>query len=85
MTQGEDQHEDAGTIAFRLRGQVDGCALVPWMARHAQKLGVRFDVTHQEQGLIQIEATGADEMTRAFALACSLGPRDVFVDRLEFL
>lgn len=70
------------TLVFDLTGRVDADDFAEWIKRHAWKLGVDFRIRQRLPHLVSIEATGAREMVEAFALACSLGPKSVCIERL---
>lgn len=72
-------------LTFELIGDVDQTDFVPWMERQANKLDVGFSVIQQLADKMILRAVGAPEMTHAFALACSLGPKSVQVHRLQLL
>ncbi|MGI9357190.1 MAG: hypothetical protein ACR2PF_18790 [Rhizobiaceae bacterium] len=55
------------------------------MQRHSAKLGVEFTISQRLPHRVSVEATGAMEMLNAFALACSLGPQSVCIERLVVL
>lgn len=83
-TQSQPAQSNRETITFRLLGQVGATDFFTWMERHAGKLGVEFDMIEALPHRVSIRARGAEEMVDAFALACSLGPRSVCVEMLEF-
>lgn len=72
-------------LTFSLVGDVDQSDFVPWIERQACKLGVRFTVVQQSGNELMLRAVGASEMTQAFALSCSLGPKSVLVDQLRII
>lgn len=72
-------------LTFSLVGDVDQSDFVPWMERQAYKLDVGFAVVQPSKNELTLQAVGAPEMTRAFALACSLGPKSVRIDHLRIL
>ncbi len=76
---------DQSALTFLLVGDVDQSGFVPWMERHAVKLGVGFAVLQRSTNKLKLHAVGAPEMTHAFALACSLGPTSVHIDHLHIL
>jgi len=72
-------------LTFSLVGNVDQSDFMAWMERQASKLGVVFSVVQHSESELTLRAVGAPEMTQAFALACSLGPKSVRVDHLRIL
>lgn len=73
------------TLGFCLSGQVGAADFLPWMQKHAHKLGVAFTATKTRPDHMCIRAKGAGVMLDAFALACSLGPKSVNVATLTFV
>ncbi|WP_342077809.1 hypothetical protein [Yoonia sp. SS1-5] len=76
--------QDQVTVAFTLAGQVGARDFPDWIARHAAKLGIAYDIAESTQRSLSLRATGAAEMVDAFALACSLGPQSVEIEALTF-
>ncbi|MEM1129006.1 MAG: acylphosphatase [Pseudomonadota bacterium] len=72
-------------MVFHLFGHVAAKDFPSWIERHARKLGIEYAFAATQPSMITIEAHGADEMLDAFALACSLGPQSVCVDRLQIV
>ena len=64
-------------------GDVGAADFLPWIARHAGKLGLRSRVLGQTADRVDLLAEGPIDLLDALALGCSLGPRDVLVDRVE--
>ena len=75
-------NDGSRTLAFHLFGRVGAADFPAWMQKHSAKLGVAFTIRQRLPHLVSVEATGAVEMLNAFALACSLGPKSVCVERL---
>jgi len=69
-------------LAFHLFGRVGAADFPAWMQKHSAKLGIEFEIRQRRPHLVSVEATGAMEMLNAFALACSLGPQSVCIDKL---
>ncbi|MEM9787912.1 MAG: hypothetical protein AAF801_15525 [Pseudomonadota bacterium] len=76
--------DQRSTIDFSLSGQVAAADFLPWMQRHASKLDVRFTILEKSPRFLRLRAVGEQEMVNAFALACSLGPQKVYVEKLSF-
>lgn len=55
------------------------------MYRHAGKLGVEMEILKRSANAMSVRAAGLREMVDAFALATSLGPQSVCIDRLDYL
>lgn len=73
------------TEDFRLLGDVGATQFPVWIMRHAGKLGLTGSVVSQSKGLIEMRFSGPSELLEALAVGCSLGPREVWVDRVDRL
>lgn len=70
------------TMNYLITGDVGAAHFPGWIRAHAAKLGlsvVRLDLSNRG---LEIEGRGAPEMLEALAIACSLGPAGVLVDRV---
>jgi acylphosphatase len=70
-------------LTFQLTGQLQSEDFSVWMTKQAAKLGVDFELLSSTPNQIDVSATGTSVMLEAFALACSLGPKSVYVESLE--
>ena len=70
---------------FEITGDVGAPVFVPWIVRHARRLGLRGAVLAQGRGQIDLVDTGQADLLDALALGCSLGPQEVWVDRITRL
>ncbi len=77
-SENSDQHKHK-SLEFSLSGHVGAEDFVPWMQKHARKLGVEFTVLEASPRHLSIRTTGVIEMVDAFVLACSLGPQSVCI------
>ncbi len=68
------------TARMQVTGDIAAPSFVPWIARHAGRLGLRNCAIARKGPHLSIKATGAPEMLEALALACTLGPAEVMVD-----
>lgn len=64
-------------------GDLGGSSFVPWIRRHAAKLGLSHTISHADPMRIELEVAGAEELIDMMEMGCSLGPIDVWVDRIE--
>ncbi|MBP1843392.1 hypothetical protein J2046_001646 [Rhizobium petrolearium] len=64
-------------------GDLDASSFVPWIRRHAAKLGLSQDIAHTGPDRIELEVTGPEELIDMMEMGCSLGPIDVWVDTIE--
>ncbi len=68
---------------FQIFGDVEAPIFAEWIARHAARLGLRGRITQRGAGQIELIAQGQADMLDALELGCSLGPREVWVERIE--
>ncbi|QDY71067.1 acylphosphatase [Qingshengfaniella alkalisoli] len=61
-----------------LRGPVE-----EWILHRADKLSLDGEVLHVSDSRITIRVDGPEELLEAMALACSLGPSEALVERVE--
>jgi len=54
-----------------------------WITRHACRLGLRCAILRHHPTRLELIVTGLPDLLDAMALACSLGPREVWVDHIE--
>ena len=70
---------------FEIIGDVGAPVFAKWIVRHARRLGLNGAVLAQGPGQIDLVATGQADLLDALALGCSLGPQEVWVDRINRL
>lgn len=69
-----------------IRGDhLDARSFVPWIQRHAAKLGLVQKIAHTSANRIEIELAGAAELIDMMEMGCSLGPIDVWVETIDRL
>ncbi|WP_284324819.1 acylphosphatase [Cypionkella aquatica] len=68
---------------FAILGDVGAPVFAAWIARHARRLGLRGAILRHDAGRIDVVLTGLPDLLDAMALGCSLGPREVWVDRID--
>lgn len=80
MTQSHEHH-------FRERmtilGDLKTTSFIPWIRRHAAKLGLSQAISHSSSERIEIEIAGPVELIDMMEMGCSLGPIDVWVETIE--
>ncbi|WP_087149133.1 acylphosphatase [Pararhizobium antarcticum] len=64
-------------------GDLEGASFVPWIRRHAAKLGLDHVICHASAARIELEIAGPEELLDMMEMGCSLGPIDVWVERIE--
>ncbi|WP_235815656.1 acylphosphatase [Cypionkella psychrotolerans] len=69
--------------SFVVLGDVGAPIFATWIARHARRLGLRGAILRQEADRIDLVVTGLPDLLDAMALGCSLGPQEVWVERID--
>lgn len=69
--------------SFAIMGDVGAAVFARWIARHAARLGLRGAILRHDAARLEMIVTGLPDLLDAMALACSLGPREVWVDDIE--
>ena len=69
--------------SFAILGDVGAPIFATWIARHARRLGLRGAILRHETGRIEMVVTGLPDLLDAMALGCSLGPQEVWVERID--
>lgn len=64
-------------------GDLKAHSFVPWIVRHAQRLGLSQAVAYRDDERIELELSGAEELIDMMEVGCSLGPIDVWVETIE--
>jgi acylphosphatase len=64
-------------------GDVDAASFIPWIRRHADKLGLSQDFFYMGADRIELEVAGPVELIDMLEMGCSLGPIDVWVDEIQ--
>ena len=70
------------TERLRLTGAVGAAEFPAWIRAHGRKLGLGVQVLSQTAERIEILVNGQPALIDAMALACSLGPQEVWVEDL---
>ncbi len=64
-------------------GNLNAASFVPWIQRHASKLGLSQTFFHSDADRIELEVTGPVELIDMLEMGCSLGPIDVWVEEIQ--
>ncbi|MBX4935956.1 acylphosphatase [Rhizobium binae] len=64
-------------------GDVNAASFVPWIHRHADKLGLSQHFFYAGTDRIELEVAGPVELIDMLEIGCSLGPIDVWVDGIQ--
>lgn len=71
------------TEDFRILGHVGAVQFPGWIAAHAAKLGLTGGILTQTEQCLEMRYCGPPDLLDALAVGCSLGPREVWVDRID--
>nr|WP_114363954.1 acylphosphatase [Ciceribacter lividus] len=58
-------------------------SFLPWIGRHASKLGLSSTITHASAGRIELDLVGREELIDMMEIGCILGPIDVWVESIQ--
>ncbi|WP_438753842.1 acylphosphatase [Pararhizobium sp. O133] len=64
-------------------GDLDGPSFVPWIRRHAAKLGLSQAIAHAGPDRIELDVAGAVELIDMMEVGCLLGPIDVWIETIN--
>lgn len=70
---------------FSIWGQVGASVYPLWIRRHAGRLGLTGRIVFQNDTRLEVVLCGPPDLLDAMALGCSLGPQEVWVDRIDRL
>lgn len=60
-------------------------SFLPWIGRHASKLGLSPIIAHASADRIELDLVGPDELIDMMEMGCALGPIDVWVESIDRL
>lgn len=80
MTEQRQNHFDE---RMTIHGQLEPASFVPWILRHAAKLGLVQKIAHTSPDRIELELSGSVELIDMMEMGCSLGPIDVWVETID--
>jgi hypothetical protein len=66
-----------------ISGDLAPDAFLPWIFRHAAKLGLSGSISCATSDRIELDLTGPEKLIDMMEMGCSLGPIDVWVDTIE--
>ena len=66
-----------------ISGELEPKTFLPWIRRHAAKLGLSQAISHSGPDRIELELSGPEELIDMMEMGCSLGPIDVWVETIE--
>lgn len=71
------------TERFRILGNVGMPHFSTWIEGHALRLGLCGKIVSHDEYCVEVIVAGPPELIDAMALACSLGPIEVWVEAIE--
>ncbi|WP_026793089.1 acylphosphatase [Pleomorphomonas oryzae] len=66
-----------------IRGNLGAGSFLPWVARHAARLGLDGEIHHADAGRVDIDLRGPTDLIDAMEMGCLLGPIDVWVETID--
>ncbi|MBW9113818.1 acylphosphatase [Rhizobium cauense] len=78
-----EQHQDHLQERITILGDLDAASFIPWIQRHAAKLGLSQAISRTSADRIELEVEGPAELIDMMEMGCSLGPIDVWVEAIE--
>ncbi|TIS64320.1 MAG: acylphosphatase [Mesorhizobium sp.] len=64
-------------------GDVEAASFLPWIERHAAKLGLAQAICVAGPDRIELDVAGPAELIDMMEMGCSLGPIDVWVEAIH--
>ncbi|TGT87261.1 MULTISPECIES: acylphosphatase [unclassified Mesorhizobium] len=64
-------------------GDVEAASFLPWIERHAAKLGLAQAIWVAGPDRIELDIAGPAELIDMMEMGCSLGPIDVWVEAIH--
>lgn len=80
MTQ---DHRDDMQQRMTILGDLNIASFLPWIRRHAGKLGLSQTVSHADDGRIELDLGGPEDLIDMMEIGCLLGPIDVWVETID--
>ena len=68
---------------FTIEGKVAPPAFVPWIACHAQRLGLHARIVQSGPRNIVVDLAGPPDLLDAMEMGCLLGPIEVWVEAIH--
>lgn len=67
---------------FIIRGNLGATTFLPWVARHARKLGLKSDLASADAGEVELLLEGPPDMIDAMEMGVSLGPIEAWIESI---
>lgn len=71
---------DFAAERFTISGDLGSPVFVPWVERHARRLGLAASISERSPTRMQVRIEGPAELVDAMEVGCLLGPIEVWVD-----
>lgn len=68
---------------FIISGDLSAPTFLPWITRHARRLGLSGEPLRMADGQVEITLQGPPDLIDAMELGVSLGPIEVWVETIE--
>ena len=78
-----DQTRNPSWERMTILGELGADSFLPWIRRHAAKLGLLQVTAHSGPDRIDLDLSGAPELIDMMEVGCLLGPIDIWVDTIE--
>lgn len=78
-----DVKQNQSTERMTISGDLVPDAFLPWIDRHAAKLGLSRTVFSVSEEKIELDLSGPEELIDMMEMGCSLGPIEVWVEAIE--
>lgn len=66
-----------------IRGNLGADSFLPWIMRHAARLGVEGAISHADMARVDLDVCGPADLVDAMEMGCLLGPIEVWVDTVD--
>lgn len=77
------RHQSQFRERMTILGDLDADSFVPWIQRHAAKLGLSQAISHTSSERVELEIAGQSELIDMMEMGCLLGPIDVWVEAIH--
>ncbi|OWV97594.1 acylphosphatase [Rhizobium sp. R72] len=77
-----EQHQSHPQERMTILGDLEAASFIPWIRRHAAKLGLSQAISYSSADRVELEVAGPAELIDMMEMGCSLGPIDVWVETI---
>lgn len=68
---------------FTIRGQLAAPSFIPWIRRHAARIGIEAEFAATDAEIVALRVSGPSALLDAMEMGCLLGPIDVWIDSIR--